>query len=270
MRCTGYTAEAPRKDVSKLHSLLICQCPNIPGSRIPDCKCPGPDPKDVSPFLQVRWKRLVIDEGHVSASLSTNLVPFTKLLSVERRWIVTGTPTRNLLGLDLGKKAVTWDSGDSPYSSDEENKTPEENASDLGEQSPVKPRIWNKYDREDLAKLDNMITHFIAVPHFIANPSLLRTHIRDPLMDKAGPKPGAADVLLQVMQMVMIRHQIDDIEKDITLPPVVQESILLDLDPMVVKSYNALQATIAINAIDSQRTDQVRSLPYHKYPRCYG
>lgn len=42
------------------------------------------------------------------------------------------------------------------------------------------------------------------------------------------------------------------------LPPITQETILLDLDPYAVKSYNAMQAAIAINAIDSERTDQVR------------
>jgi hypothetical protein len=225
----------------------------MPASRVPECKCP--EPSNVSPFLRVRWKRLVIDEGHVAGSLSTNLIPFTKLLSVERRWIVTGTPTTNLLGLSLGRETI---SEFSVYTSEDDESKDSSSSDQEVIPSKVKHRVWNKHDREDLTRLDHMITHFVGVPHFITNTKLLTTHIRDPLMDKEGPVPGSIQVLNQVMEMIMIRHRIEDVEKDIVLPPVVHESVLLDLDPIAAKSYNALQATIAINAIDSQRTDQVR------------
>ncbi|KAG5637942.1 hypothetical protein H0H81_002536 [Sphagnurus paluster] len=130
------------------------------------------------------------------------------------------------------------------------------NGSPIPSKINASPRIWTKYDREDLSKLGKMISHFIAVPQFTANPKLISTHIVEPLLDPGGPRPGAVQVLNQVMEMTMIRHRIEDVEEDVVLPPFTHESILLDLDTYAVKSYNAMQAAIAINAVDSQRTDQ--------------
>ncbi|KAF9532907.1 SNF2 family N-terminal domain-containing protein [Crepidotus variabilis] len=281
MTYTRFASEYNASTIPKLqllHSQHDCKCPEIPNFRVPDCTCQTPG---VSPFLQIRWKRLVIDEGHVSASTSTILVPFAKLLSVERRWIVTGTPTTNLLGLSLGNKLVehtktplektassfrddelpslATDDEDlmdesHPSTSTSPNGTPPPPA--LNEVHHTPKRVWNKYDREDLNKLGNMITHFIAVPQFSADSKLILTHVTEPLFDVTGPRRGSIQVLNQVMEMVMIRHRIEDVEKDVVLPPVTREEVLLDMDLYAVKSFNALQAIIVVNAVDSQRTDQ--------------
>ena len=42
------------------------------------------------------------------------------------------------------------------------------------------------------------------------------------------------------------------------LPPLKQDIVWLDLDDFSKKSYNAMQAVIAVNAIDTQRVDVVR------------
>jgi hypothetical protein len=52
--------------------------------------------------------------------------------------------------------------------------------------------------------------------------------------------------------------RIEDVEKDVTLPPLMQQSVYLDLDPYSLVSYNVMQAVFAINAVDSERTDKVR------------
>ena len=190
------------------------------GTRVPDCTCKSPG---ISPFFQVRWKRLVVDEGHVSSSLSTTLIQLIRLLSVERRWIVTGTPTTNLLGLSFGStpakedgEAMDIDIDDDEYLTNHAYDTPRKiSSSDPSESSrsrsgslpPSMTRIWNKYDREDLHKLGNMITHFVAVPHFSADVKLMYNKVTAPLLDSNGPRSGAIQVLTQVMQMVMVRHR---------------------------------------------------------------
>lgn len=129
---------------------------------------------------------------------STHLTTFAQLLSVERRWIVTGTPTTNLLGLSFGRQT--------------EHENPDEltvprspiGSSDVGTDGI---RRWTVQDREDLRKLATMMTHFLKVPHFAANPKILNNHLFSALLHPNGPLPGAIQVLMQVMCMVMIRHR---------------------------------------------------------------
>lgn len=176
---------------------------------MPDCHCNSPP--DVSPLLQIRWKRLVVDEGHVAAAKSTNLTELAKILNVERRWLVTGTPTTNLLGLNFGRNIEPCEAIEellripSSASSDSSPSIPPSNIDDT-ENHTEAARRWTKADRGDLHKLAVMITHFLKVPHFAANPKVLH-HLIMPLLDSEGPRPGSIQVLMQVMNMVMIRHQ---------------------------------------------------------------
>ncbi|EED77309.1 predicted protein, partial [Postia placenta Mad-698-R] len=102
-----------------------------------------------------------------------------------------------------------------------------------------------------------MIIHFLEVPQFATGTkTAFDEAVIQPLMGDPRPRPGAIEVLEQVMSSVMIRHRIADVEEDVLLPLMHQETILLDLDQYAVKSYNALQASIVINAVDSERTDQ--------------
>ncbi|KAJ6531108.1 P-loop containing nucleoside triphosphate hydrolase protein [Mycena capillaripes] len=244
-----------------------CTCPEYPTVRVPKCAC---KPPDCSPLLQIRWKRLVIDEGHMSASLSTSQTSFMMGLSVERRWVVTGTPTKNLLGLSLGEKVTKASpneasEGTSSRALSEEPETVYDDGSSSAEGpetaddddglSLSAARVWTKEDGADLTNLGN-IAQFVGVPQLLANRHLIGTHIKDALLDKRGPRTGAVDVLMQLMSSVMIRHRIVDVEQEVKLPPVTQELVLLDLDPLVIKSYNAMQATIAINAVTSDREGQ--------------
>ncbi|KAI0306693.1 P-loop containing nucleoside triphosphate hydrolase protein [Multifurca ochricompacta] len=258
-----FAREESKFDRAKAFTWSVCQCPGYNDTRVPDCSCDSPK---LSPLFQVRWKRLVVDEGHVHGTDRTNISKVASLLSVERRWLVTGTPTTNLLGINLRSAEIdaelqypgdvsevddvlpTWE--DLGHSSPGSNNAHTANAEALG------PRIWTRYDREDLRRLGTMMITFLQLPRFAAEIHLFSSHVVHSLFDSSGPQPGAIQVLRQVMNSIMIRHQIEDIETDVSLPPLVQETVLLSLDPLAMKSYNALQAVITINAVDSERRDQ--------------
>ncbi|TDL24898.1 hypothetical protein BD410DRAFT_851421 [Rickenella mellea] len=259
MTTTRFTLEAPANDTSKLHTGYTCMCPLSDRTHVPKCKCTGVT--DVSSLLQVRWKRLVVDEGHNAGTSSSVLTAFAKQLSVERRWIVTGTPTTNLRGLGFGQNSEA-------LPDEQEDVLPEP---DVGTPIPhpkrstddLAVRVWTSEDGRDLRKFANMMINFLGVPRFAVEPKTFSCLVRTPLFDPDGPQSGAVDVLTQVMSSVMVRHRIEDVEKHIMLPPINQEVVLLDLDPYALKTYNVLLAGIAINAIDSERRD----IDYLFHPR---
>ncbi|KAI0273498.1 hypothetical protein BC834DRAFT_854101 [Gloeopeniophorella convolvens] len=261
-----FSREVSKFDRENAFTWNVCQCPVKEGSRIPDCMC---DSMKISPLFQIRWKRLVVDEGHIHGTDRTNISKVASLLSAERRWLVTGTPTTNLLGLNLGgsefdsERDLTWpeelSEGDDILPAWDDG-----DADSLAPTSGVQaaraeanpPRIWTKYDREDLRRLGTMMITFLQIPRFATETRLFSSHVVRALFGPNGPQPGAIAVLIRVMNSIMVRHRIQDIEVDVSLPPLTQETVLLDLDPVATKSYNALQAVIVVNAVDSERKDQ--------------
>ncbi|KAF8197540.1 hypothetical protein BJ912DRAFT_922970 [Pholiota molesta] len=198
----------------KLHTQQPCECPEFDGFRVPNCTCKV---ATVSPFLQIRWKRLVIDEGH-------------DYLSETRQ-------TLNRSDEQLEASSITEDTDiimKSPTSSSSHSSPSIPPQSDICQPPPLEMgRIWTKDDRAPVQ----------------CRSEAIHDSRRRSTSSLRGPRPGAIQVLKQVMEMVMIRHRIEDVEQDVVLPPVTQESVLLDLDPYVIKSFNALQANILINAL---------------------
>ncbi|KAG1728635.1 SNF2 family N-terminal domain-containing protein, partial [Suillus paluster] len=240
-----FRRESAKNKVVHLHRLKPCTCAPFPGSRVPNCCCPG-DPS-----------------CHTSGNMAATLNYFVRELSIERKWIVTGTPTSNILGLSLGRKqdddiedvirADRFYSLPIPATTDG-SASDTSSISDCGAENAV--RIWGTYDYVNLRKLGTMISDFLAVPQFHSDLKLFGSHVSAPLCDRRGPRVGAIKVLSQVMEMVMVRHRIEDVEEEVVLPPMRHTPIYMDLDAYAAKSYNAMQASIAVNAIDSEREGQ--------------
>ncbi|KAH7909861.1 P-loop containing nucleoside triphosphate hydrolase protein [Hygrophoropsis aurantiaca] len=254
MSDTRFRTEAKLNQLNRLYNLKNCSCPMLPDTRIPDCSCQSIP--EVTPLLQMRWKRLVIDEGHISSNITGAINFFVRQLSIQSKWIVTGTPTSNILGLNLGQQSDSTDAESPPSSEHDFEQSSSESSTPALDNEGSVTRVWGKYEYENLRKLAHMIGDFLAVPQFKADPKSFGVNVISPLCCNHGPRFGAIKVLSQVMEMVMVRHRVEDVERDVKLEPMTHEIILMDLDPFALKSYNAMQASIAINAIDSQRKDQ--------------
>ena len=203
----AFAREESKFDCTKAFAWTICKCPGYKGTRVPDCKC---NPPKLSPLFQIRWKRLVVDEGHIYGTDKTNMSKVANLLSVERRWLVTGTPTTNLLGINL-RSSEERPELQYPDDKSEDDFLPALDELDLGPLNAntemLPSRIWTKYDREDLRRLGTMMITFLQIPRFTAEIRLFSSHVVQSLFNTSGPQPGAIQVLTQVMNSIMIRHQ---------------------------------------------------------------
>jgi hypothetical protein len=154
-------------------------------------------PTAVSPLLSLRWKRIIVDEGHVVSEHTTNLSSLLSVISFERRWMVSGTPTINLHGMGLGNNIsiktedlATWDIS-----------VEGEEVNYLGSEAR-----WTPQDRVDLAKLASIMVHFLQIDQFASQPRLFARDVCGPLLRNDGPAFGSVQILGQVMGQVMFRH----------------------------------------------------------------
>ena len=91
-----------------------CRCPYIGNTREKNCQCDeifrnlfgSEELRYESPLVKVHALRLIIDEGHVVSEKHSRVVSMAKKLSVDRKWICTGTPLPNIAVLSKEREVV--------------------------------------------------------------------------------------------------------------------------------------------------------------------
>ncbi|CAN9302735.1 unnamed protein product [Alternaria alternata] len=63
-----------------------------------------------SPLKKIHWLRIIIDEGHSFSSSVSNAVLVAKQIQAERRWVVSGTPAKDLVGVEVDMSTVDVES----------------------------------------------------------------------------------------------------------------------------------------------------------------
>lgn len=170
----------------------------------------------------IYWKRLIIDEGHSMNSKTSRAVSLTKDLMYERMWIISGTPTSGLTNLHV------------------ENESQEYNV-----QRSFEPK-------QDLAKLGLIISNFFKIEPWSSKKKLWgETIIRS--FENNDFNIGLQ--LLALLNLLIVRHSIKDVENDIKLPTLHHRPIFLKPSFFDKLSINLFISVLATNAVTSERND---------------
>ena len=176
----------------------------------------------------IYWKRLIIDEGHSMNSKISRAVLLTKGLMYERMWIISGTPTSGLTNLHL-----------------------ETEASNPNEDQDVEYSIQTKFDpKKDLNNLGMIVKNFFKISPWSSNDrlwteSIIKPFERDEFMIEYQ--------LLNLLERLMVRHTIADVENDIKLPKLHHKPVFLKPSFYDKLSINLFISVLATNAITSER-----------------
>lgn len=229
-----------------------------------------------SPLKDIHFKRLIIDEGHTFGNATktskTEAVTVVDFLKLSARWIISGTPTKGLYGIDVA-------SGKSSRSSTPRSKSsksldsalrdgppqfgkifPSDTSSTSSTKVLSQPQIEKVYahERKDIEKLGNIATTFLKIKPWSNSqedddPASWTHYVMQPR--HGGKSRGSTDCLRKTLESMIIRHRPGDVIKDVTLPPLQHDFVYLDGSLQNKLSLNTFAMMIITNAVTSERKD---------------
>lgn len=247
-----------------------CKCPYIGSTRTKDCSCLKLDDLYQSPLKQLHWLRIIIDEGHEFSSSSSNAVMAAgRLVTAERRWVVSGTPARDrLFGVEVDLAALAEvDEMGSPDSARDEDSASTLDGSLASDASFIRQAALEKrkeYRKEEevngaAKNLGIIASNFLQVRPWAEfsteGKAEWEDHIYRHESFRGKTYSSFSSCLRRSLETLVVKTRPDDVERDIVLPPL--EHKVQYLEPSF---YDKLTANLFIlfltaNAVTSERTD---------------
>ena len=230
-----------------------------------------------SPLKDLHWLRIIVDEGHSFASTGskTNAVHVLDQLHVERRWIVSGTPANGLIGVEVSLAAHETRPSDQG--------SPDRAASQLALEGR-KLEEAHEQECKDLEKLGRIVVDFLKLKPWansrLEDAASWQRYIMPRVIGQANTKTRRGPQgskqrksnenteaslsvgqyrsrsLRSTLESLVIRHRIEDIEKDLQLPPLHNRIVRLEPSYYDKLSINIFILVLTSNAVTSERTDQ--------------
>ena len=201
-----------------------------------------------SPLTDMRWLRVICDEGHgfVGTASRTNAIAMLDKMYVERRWVVSGTPSNTLLGVEVGLAA-------NEVTADVHHPN---NDARLALQARRAPDSLGQESR-DLEELRFIVMKFLKVQPWANTQGIDQANWKRYIssLDR-DERHRKAICLRTLLQSLIVRHRIEDIEADLSLPPLYNKVAYLEPCYYDKLSINLFISVLAFNAVTSERTDE--------------
>ena len=228
---------------------LSCQCPYIGASRTRDCTCLRPDCLYDSPLKHLHFLRIIIDEGHFfSASNSAAATVASKLVKADHRWVVSGTPAKDLLGVEMD----LYSSETTPMALNDT----EQRLSILEQR-----KSFNEKDDTSgaVASIGSLVRSFLKIqpwaPTLGERPALWEDYIYRHEDAKKKTFAAFSSCLRQTLESIVVKTQPEDVERDIELPPLTHNIVRLEPSFYDRLTANLFILVLTANAVTSERTD---------------
>ncbi|KIW15740.1 hypothetical protein PV08_05790 [Exophiala spinifera] len=202
-----------------------------------------------SPLTEVRWLRVICDEGHgfAGSSYRTHAMAMLDKMSIERRWVVSGTPSQSLHGVEIN--LTLNNSGLSHESS--RSVSIQEALERRKMKDPAAEEI------KDMERLRVMVVKFLKLQPWANQKGADYADWKKYLAPFDGEgKRRFAPALRGVLQSLIVRHRIEDIDADLCLPPLHNTTVYLEPSYYDKLSMNMFRMQLSSNAVTSERVDE--------------
>ncbi|RCI15660.1 hypothetical protein L249_3522 [Ophiocordyceps polyrhachis-furcata BCC 54312] len=190
----------------------------------------GTERQDLESLGSVHFKRCIVDEGHKLGNSNLNkqslLLQGLRGIKFSARWIVTGTPSHGLFGVD-------------------EPSTEKETSTDM--------------EKKDIQRLGSMATLYLGARPWANTsseegdePAKWDTYLLLPKHNHSSQ--GRWDYLKSTLNSLIIRHRLAEVGQ--LLPPVVEKTVMLQGSYQDRLSLNIFSMMIIFNSVQSERKDQ--------------
>ncbi|KXT14494.1 hypothetical protein AC579_9576 [Pseudocercospora musae] len=199
---------------------------------VDDRKIPLPLPEQLRLYDILHFKRLIVDEGHFFSSKNTSstIRVAKNLVKADHRWVVSGTPAKDLLGVDIG-----LESADSRDELLERRKT-----------------FDSKHDISGaIDSVNALASNFLQSTPWQANDAKLYIYRHTDFRNKT--YSGFSTSFRRVLENIVIKTRPEDV--DIDIPPFTHQVKLLEPSFYDKLTANLFTLVLTANAVTSERTD---------------